>query len=91
MIYGRKALVLVTLVVILATFFALLGWGLSNQAPVTGRSGITRIGKVVPTFQMTTFDGQIVDLAEEIGRPIIINFWASWCVPCRREAAALEE
>ena len=77
-------------VVVIAAVLAALAWGLANRTPATGRSGITRVAKPAPEFAMTTFDGVRFDLAEHIGRPIVINFWASWCVPCRREAGTLE-
>ncbi len=86
----RRAIIGTAVIVVLAALLALLGWGLANREPVTGRSGVTRVDKPVPEFVLTTFDGGELDLSEHIGRPLVINFWASWCVPCRREAGTLE-
>lgn len=43
-----------------------------------------------PDFALTTFDGQTYKLADLKGKPVVINFWASWCIPCRDEAPALQ-
>jgi cytochrome c biogenesis protein CcmG/thiol:disulfide interchange protein DsbE len=43
-----------------------------------------------PPFTFTTFDGQTISLADLEGKGVVLNFWASWCDPCREEAALLE-
>ncbi|MBE2184679.1 MAG: TlpA family protein disulfide reductase [Anaerolineae bacterium] len=45
---------------------------------------------MAPDFTLTTFDGETIQLSELRGQVVILNFWASWCGPCRAEAAALE-
>lgn len=71
---------------VLAVIMAGLGWGLvhpANKAPAT------LIGKPAPELAIRTFDGEVYDLAGLRGTPIVLNFWASWCVACRQEAPVL--
>lgn len=42
-------------------------------------------------FALTTFDEQTIRLSQFRGQVVVINFWASWCIPCREEAPFLEQ
>ncbi len=48
------------------------------------------LGRPAPPFAIALFDGGRFDLAEQQDRVVVVNFWASWCVPCREEAPLLE-
>jgi cytochrome c biogenesis protein CcmG/thiol:disulfide interchange protein DsbE len=51
----------------------------------------TKVGTAAPEFTLDRLEGEgTISSADMKGRPVIINFWASWCDPCRREAPLLE-
>ncbi len=54
----------------------------SNQSP--------QIGKLAPDFTLQSLDGQTVSLNDLRGQPVFINFWASWCGPCREEMPLIQ-
>ena len=76
--------------VFVLALFAVLAYGLANRSSATGRSGMTRVGKPAPQFAMQLLDGGEFRLSDHEGRPLVINFWASWCPPCRQESPAFE-
>ena len=76
------AIVAFTLVLAL---LGLLAWGLGKS-----RAGPVEAGPA-PDFTMIGFDGRTVTLNKLRGKVVIVNFWASWCQPCRQEAAYLEQ
>jgi cytochrome c biogenesis protein CcmG/thiol:disulfide interchange protein DsbE len=87
----------VVAVVVIATAFVLDD---DDSTPPQGGTGaptrgIADVGDAAPDFTLPTLDGETISLSEFRGRPTVVNFWASWCNPCREEfpllAAALEE
>lgn len=44
---------------------------------------------VKPSLQVSTLDGKTFDLAAERGKWVIVNYWATWCVPCIKEMPAI--
>ena len=65
--------------------FFLLAFGLAKA-----NNGPRDSGRA-PDFTITSFDGRKTTLSELHGKVVVINFWASWCLPCRQEAAYLEQ
>ena len=64
----------------------------SGEALITlfDRSPAPRPGRYAPDFTLTDLDGNQVTLSEHRGKKVILNFWATWCPPCRAEMPDLE-
>ncbi len=76
-------------ILIAGSLFFLLVYGLffaSDPAAIPS----AQLNQKARPFEVTTFDGQKLSLEQFRGRPVVLNFWASWCVSCRREAHILE-
>ena len=87
-IFRKSAIAIAALLVV--GFLGLLVWGMLNKQPITGLSGVTMVNRAAPGFTLTTFNGNTISLQDLRGKPVVINFWASWCPPCRVEASLIE-
>ena len=50
-----------------------------------------RVGNMAPDFQLPDLEGRTVSLSDFHGMPVLLNFWATWCGPCRAEMPFIQD
>ncbi|GAB2551128.1 redoxin domain-containing protein [Gracilibacillus alcaliphilus] len=80
---------------ILIALLAMLGWALfdfwfDQEEELAADVGLD-IGNLAPDFTLETMDGERVHLSDYRGKPVLLNFWATWCLPCREEMPDMEQ
>lgn len=84
----RRILVALIIFVLLAVGLTVLaGSPRPDAPPVTS----VRVGTVAPDFTLPSYEGDSVSLSHLRGKVVIINFWATWCPPCRTEKPRMEK
>lgn len=69
----------------IVAYAGVVGIGRLDLAP-----GSVRVGDPAPAFSLRDLDGREVAFADVRGRAVVLNFWATWCPPCRREMPAFD-
>jgi cytochrome c-type biogenesis protein len=59
--------------------------------PTPAPNGPVQVGKPAPDFTLKDVDGHTVTLSALKGKPVLINFWATWCLPCRTELPLIRD
>jgi len=62
----------------------------NTEATATAQSSGLQIGSKAPDFSLKTLSGETVKLSELKGKRIMLNFWATWCPPCKKEMPEIE-
>ena len=88
-----KSLLQVAAVSVVALLLALLGWQVFAKEEARGLADAVEAGRrpPAPPLELPTLDGdREVSLASFRGKAVVLNFWASWCEPCKEESPRLQ-
>jgi cytochrome c biogenesis protein CcmG/thiol:disulfide interchange protein DsbE len=81
--WGKIVFLLIFLPLVFG-FLRVVGAALGSEGPV-------KVGVTAPDFELVTFEGEVINSEDLLGKVVFVNFWASWCLACKQEAVALQD
>ncbi|NOT21572.1 MAG: TlpA family protein disulfide reductase [Nitrospiraceae bacterium] len=79
-----------TAVFLMVVLVGIGGAAAADILPVAERHAV-KLGELAPNFQLRDLNGRMVALSDLRGKVVLLNFWATWCGPCRVEMPAMEQ
>lgn len=90
---NHRAMVIVRVIAVLATLTVVIvagRYGYEHFGPGTATAGTERTSPQLPDIRFQDAGGNTRSLADFRGRVVLLNLWATWCVPCRKEMPSLD-
>ncbi len=85
-----KPMIAGTAVSLMVVLVGIGGAAAADILPVAERH-VVKLGEPAPNFQLRDLNGRMVALSDLRGKVVLLNFWATWCGPCRVEMPAMEQ